>query len=212
MDEMAAFEAMAGAMVERGLATPDQVAADRVAMAAQLAQDPNAGFASAVNAGQSSATVAPAPAGQPGAAQPADVDPIDAMVYQGASSPQEYRFPPPPAGVEQSPEQELAMRTFLHGEQIPASIGNQIGKLFNEAAAAPPTLAQLEQSRQACSVQLHKMWGEDTAHHLAVAQAEVQRMAKTNPTIVEMLEASGLGNSPWLASTIYCLAKARGRG
>ena len=209
------FETMAGAMVERGLATPEQVTADRAALMAELGLPPQAPAAAATSGqGPSSNTLGTAPAapGQPGATAPQEVDPIDTLVFQGAASPQEYRFGQLAPGTEYNLEQESAFRTLFHQHEIPPAIGNEIGRLWNQAAAAPPTDAQLEQGRQACSAHLNHLWGEDTPHHLAVAQAEVQRMAKTNPEIVQMLEVSGLGNSPWLASTLYNLARARGRG
>ena len=211
------FETMAGAMVERGLATPEQVTADRAALMAELGLPPQAPAAAPSGAGQGPTSntlgAAPAAPGQPGATAPQEVDPMDALVFQGAASPQEYRFGQVPPGAEYNLEQESAFRTLFHQHEIPPAIGNEIGRLWNQAAAGPaPTEAQLEQGRQSGHVLLTKMWGEDMDHHLAMAQAEVQRMAKTNPEIVQMLEVSGLGNSPWLASTLYNLARARGRG
>jgi hypothetical protein len=110
-------------------------------------------------------------------------------------------------------EQDAGFRALFLQHQVPAAIGSEIGRLWNQAAAGPaPTAEQIEYGRQEGSAQLNRLWGEDMTHNLAVAQAEVKRMAQTNPEIVQMLEVSGLGNSPWLASTLYNLARARGRG
>jgi hypothetical protein len=60
-------------------------------------------------------------------------------------------------------------------------------------------------------VALHRLWGADTQKNLAIAQAEVQRLAKSNPNIVEMLDVSGLGNNAWLIASVVNMAKAKGR-
>jgi hypothetical protein len=133
------------------------------------------------------------------------------MAFQGANSPASYNFGQVPGGIEPSFEQEMSFRNLFHQEGIPASIGNEIGRLWNQATANPPSDAQMEQSRQECSVALHRLWGADTQKNLAIAQAEVQRLAKSNPNIVEMLDVSGLGNNAWLIASVVNMAKAKGR-
>ena len=221
-EDIGFFEIAASAMQAQGLVAPEQVHAERTALHLELGMEPPPAYvppgATAPTPAQTltAATLGGEPAAQ-GQAQPEaqPVDPLDALVFQGASSPSEFRFGALPPGVTATPEgmkQEIEMRSFMHAEQIPASIGSEIGRLWNKAAAAPPTPEALEQGRQSGTAALTRLWGDDTQHHLAVAQAEVQRMAKARPEIIRMLEDSGLGNSPWLVSSLYSLAKARGRG
>jgi len=140
-----------------------------------------------------------------------DTGPSDLIAFQGASSPMDYDFGAPPLGAEQSLEQETYFRSLFVEHEIPASIGSQIGKLWNAAVANPPSDVQLEKSYEECNEALQRMWGDDAEKNLAVANREVARMAKSHPEIIQMLEVSGLGNSPWLASTLYRLARVRGR-
>ena len=50
------------------------------------------------------------------------------------------------------------------------------------------------------------------AYYAKVANAEVMRMAQSRPEIIDMLINTGLRNDPWIVSTIYQMARARGRG
>jgi hypothetical protein len=224
MSETALFEAAAAAMLERGLTTQEQVHAQRVELHQQLGLEPPPAYVPpAVPGAAPAAQPAPSSAAALGGAQPAPaapgqapeaqpVDPMDAAIFAGPSNPAAYNFGPAPAGVQHSPEQELAFRSMFHEEGIPTAIGDQIGRLWHQAAAKPPTPVQLELSRQTATVKLSRMWGDDFERNVAVAQAEVTRMAKGRPEIREMLDVSGLGNDHWIISSLYNLARARGRG
>jgi hypothetical protein len=198
-------------MIERGLATPEAVAADAVALQARLSgQTPPVAPPANSTAGQLGVQPSPTEAAE-GFNPHAD---LDAKIFEGASSPAAFNFGALPDGATPTPEglqQESAFRTLFHEEGIPQSIGNEIGRLWNQAAAHPPTEAQLEQARQEGSVTLHKLWGDRFDSNLAVAEAEVQRMVQKNPAIPAMLKSSGLVHNPWLISTLYNLARARGR-
>lgn len=141
----------------------------------------------------------------------AQIQADDAAAFQGPASPMAYNFGALPPNVPQSREQEMALRTLFHQEGIPTSLGNYFGQQFNQAAKNPPTQSQLELGRQSCNAAIQKLWGADAEKNLAVAQAEVQRMAKTHPELVHMLEVSGLGNSAHLISSLVNIAKAKGR-
>lgn len=202
MDELTVHQIMGEALVVRGLATPEDVQSDRAALEARLAGQDSTGAEQPL---PEASTARPQPAEQP------QVDPMDALIFRGADSPASYNFGVAPNGIELSFEQETTFRNLFHQEGIPASIGNEIGRLWNQAVVNPPSEDQLERSRQECSVALHHLWGADTQKNLAIAQAEVQRLAKSNPNIVEMLETSGLGNNPWLIASVVNMAKAKGR-
>jgi len=191
MDDAAAYQAMGEALVARGLMTPEAVAAD---LAPKGEAEPGA----------------PQAATPPAASGP--VDPLDALAFTPAANPAEFNFGTPPQGVELSLEQETHFREMFVQYEIPKPIGDQIGRLWNQAIASPPTEAQLERSYQDGHAALSRMWGADLDRNLAVANAEINRMAKTNPEIKAMLRFSGLGNNAWLASTLFHLARARGRG
>jgi len=135
----------------------------------------------------------------------------DEMAFRGPETIAGYNFGAPPPGVEQSMEQEVAMRTLFQQEGIPVSIGNEIGRMFNAAIAHPPSEIDRKVQHQICGLQLERVWGADTAKNVAIAQAEVARMAQANPGILRMLEQSGLGDSPYLARTLFNLATAKGR-
>jgi hypothetical protein len=189
---MSDAQAMAAEMVTRGIWTADQAAE------ALAKSDNEEGF-------------------NPLASDPAKpvipegVDELTAAAFAGPSSYADYRFERPPEGVEADPAQELMVRQLFHEHEVPVSIGNEVSKRFNAAAVNPPTEHQIEMGRQSAMVTLNKMWGEQTAANIAVANAEVMRMAQSRPEIIDMLINTGLGNDPWIVSTIYQMARAKGR-
>jgi hypothetical protein len=189
---MSDVQAMASEMVTRGIWTADQAAE------ALAKSDDEEGFN----------PLAAAPA-KP--VVPEGVDELTAAAFAGPASPTAYRFAPPPEGTKAAPEQELMVRQLFHEHEVPVSIGNEISKRFNAAAVNPPTEQQIEMGRQSAMVTLNKMWGEQTAANIAVANAEVMRMAQAKPEIIDMLINTGLGNDPWVVSTIYQMARAKGR-
>jgi len=196
MDDAAAFQAMGEALVARGLMTPEAVAAD---LAPKGEAEPAAPALQAATTPTTPTT-------------PGPVDPLDAMAFAPAVSPAEFNFGTAPQGVETSLEQETHFRELFVQHEIPKPIGDQIGRLWNQAIASPPTEAQLDRMYQDGHAALFRMWGADLDRNLAVANAEIDRMAKANPEIKHMLRFSGLGNNAWLASTLFHLARARGRG
>jgi len=138
------------------------------------------------------------------------VDPLDQQVFAGAKSPGEFNFGVPPAGVEVSVEQEVAMRELFVEHGIPASVGSFIGKLYNAALANPPTQEQMDRAYEDSHAQLSKMWGADTAKNLALANRFLDQVAKSRPEVKQMLKVSGLANNALVVSNVYSIAKARG--
>jgi hypothetical protein len=186
--------AMADAMVQRGIWTREQADAEL------LKQDDDQGF-----------NPTPAPAAKP--VLPDGVDEFTFAAFQGAKSPAEYRFEQPLPGTDLKTDmaQEIEIRGIFHAAEVPPAIGTEVAKLWNRAAASPPTEAQLEVSRQQCEQTLAKAWGADFSKNLGIAMAEVQRISAGNPKLIGMLEQSGIGNSAWLCQTLLHMAKARGR-
>ena len=190
---MSDAQVMADALVQRGVWTREQADAELA-----KTDDEDTGFN----------PLAAAPA-KP--VVPEGVDELTAAAFAGPASPTAYRFAPPPEGATAAPEQELMVRQLFHEHEVPVSIGNEVSKRFNAAAVNPPTEQQIEMGRQSAMVTLNKMWGEQTAANIAVANKEVMRMAQSRPEIIDMLVSSGIGNDPWVVSTIYQMARAKGR-
>jgi|GEM_PF-5229866 len=139
---------------------------------------------------------------------PQAADPTNALAY-GPQSPSEYRFEVTP-GVERDPEMEAATRELFHKAEIPAPIGNWVAGLWDKAVAKGfPSEQQRAQDHQECGALLQKMWGGEFNRNLEMARGEVARIAKIDPSIVEKLEISGLGNHPHLIATLANMAAAR---
>jgi len=145
------------------------------------------------------------------AAQPENVDPLDAMAFQGGDSPASYRFAPAPEGVQTDMQQEQAMRAMFHAEQVPVPIATEVSRLYADACKAPPTDEQVELTGRQTMVQLEKMYGADAKRLLDAARGEVQRMAAREPRLVPMLEQSGLGSNFYVINSLINIARARGR-
>lgn len=195
MDEMTVHSVMLSALQERGISvSPDQVAADHAALA-----DGTAG-AVQVQAVQTK----PAPVGN-------DPASIDTQAFEGPASPSAYNFGHVPDGMEFDQQHDAAMRGLLHSEGVPVPIGNELARLYNAAMLSPPTTGQRAISEQRMLADLRRAWGSDMHANLKIARAEIDRMAKAQPGIREMLDVSGLGNSAWLAQSLVNMAKAKGR-
>lgn len=121
-----------------------------------------------------------------------------------------YVFEAPPRGVESSQEQEMAIRTLFAAEKIPVSVGQHISKLWNQACANPPTAEAKALAAQKVMAELNRGGEVRATETIRLAQQEVARLAKTNPSIVEMLEVSGLGNDRWLIEHLANTARVRG--
>ncbi|UQY83672.1 hypothetical protein [Ralstonia pseudosolanacearum] len=186
---------MAAALVERGIWTQQQ------ADAALRGDDP----AAAKPADQQGTP-------QPGVAKaPEGVDEMSARAFAGEASPAAYRFEPAPQGAAVSLEQETAMRQMFHQHEVPQAMVSEISRLWNKALANPPDEAAGQRAYQESMAQLARTYGAERDNVLKVARSEVQRIAKTHPQIRDMLEVSGLGNNAWIASSLYQMARAKGR-
>jgi len=121
-----------------------------------------------------------------------------------------YQFEPAPKGVETSIEQEVAMRHLFLESGIPAPVGAEVNRLWNQAILNPPSEIDRTLQGKAAQVSLEQAWGPDFQKNLAAAQGIVAQMAKTRPEVVQMLEDSGLGNNAYLIRSLYQMARARG--
>jgi hypothetical protein len=167
-----------------------------------------AGLAANPDGVDAPAPVAAAPAKQP---PPEGVDPLTFDAFAPPRSATEYRFAPPPAGVEAAPEQAAEITQLFFSEGVPAPIAQQVAKLYDQAAASPQSDVQVQTMTLKTMDQLGRVYGADTERMVALARGEVERMAVKQPGIVQMLEQSGLGSNFYVVQSIINLARARGR-
>lgn len=204
--DLATHDTMGQALVERGLMSIDQVAQSRAALEAQINGTPPAETAGSPNPASPNALTDQSPV------TPSIDGTLDAAVFAPPHSAGSYQFPsdPPPEGVELSLEFEAANRAAMHAAGIPVSIGNELARRWNAAQSADaPTPESLEQSRQNAMSVLDKAWGSERDANIALARQVVGAMAQKQPGIKDMLEATGMGNDPWVIQTFANLARAR---
>jgi hypothetical protein len=195
----------------------EQIASDRAALNARLGNGesaPNAQVAAQpqVKAGGAPTTGAqPAPNTSTPEVQPDPLDEISVAAFAGPDTPQGYKFDRVPEGIQHSPEQELAVRSVFHEFGVPVAIAAQVDRLFNQAIRTPPTEQQKAWTEQETQIQLHRTYGADRERVLEVARKEFAAMATKQPMLKEMMNVSGLGNSFYVISSLYNIARARGR-
>jgi hypothetical protein len=197
MSDAEVFDAMSGALQERGLATAEQVAADRAV------QPFNTSTETAVKTVDTTNLEA------------TQVDPmleqINREAFEAPATPAGYRFDPVPQGVTYDPQQDIAMRGVFHDAGVPQAIAAQVDRMYAKAILNPPTASQLEQATQATHLQLTRTYGDEARTVVEVAQREFRAMAAKQPQLVEMVERSGMGSDFYVISSLYNIAKARGR-
>lgn len=134
----------------------------------------------------------------------------DAEMFAPPSNPAGYLFPPPPPGQVGDLAFETTNREAMLHAGIPAPIGSHIATLWNKAMTAPlPTDSQLALGKQQALEVLGRN-GANAEETLALARTVVAKMAEKQPQVWTMLERTGLGNDPWLISSLANIAKARG--
>jgi hypothetical protein len=195
-------DTMGAALVERGIMSPQDVAADRAGLEAQL-----------------DGTAPPPGAPDEASAQPASADAkareLAAFGFAPPTAPTEYRLTehgPMPEGAIVDEAFERATLQGFHAAGLPRSIADQFGRLWYEANTreAAPTDHELRTGKQQALAELSKMWGPDTQRNLQLADRIVDKMAEKQPAIYAMLERTGIGNNTWLIAALYNLAVAQG--
>jgi hypothetical protein len=215
MTEQEVHQAMGEALISRGLATPEQVAADRAGLEADIAartlsldhpaptqQQPQAkpNFTADPNAGV-----------QVMVQESSDLASIDAVVFTAPSSPAGYKFDPMPNGFARDLKVESAVRAAFHASDVPASTAAQVHRMWVKAMQAPPSQQEMDRAYQTGSLELQRMFGDQRENVLKVANGEIDRMAVTYPPLKDMLKTSGLANNAWVVATLFNLARAKGR-
>ena len=188
---MSDAQVMADAMVERGIWTREQAAAE-------LAKGDDEGFIP----GAEHVVKPVAPEG---------VDELTLAAFAPPKTITEYRFDAPPPGTEASQEQALAIKQVFMDAEIPAALGNMAAKLYDQAAASPPTPMAIQSAIVTTQAALEKQYGADTERCLEAARGEVARMAAKNPNIPRMMDESGMSSNLYVINSLISLARARGR-
>lgn len=137
----------------------------------------------------------------------------DATVFAPPSSPAGYRFDRLPHGVQHDLQQEQFIRESFFAADIPQGIAGQLNRMFTAAMLTPPDATALEVSRQQAHIQLERVHGAHTAKVIEIARKEFAA-AVARPggeRLVALIEKSGLGNSPYLVTSLYNIARSRGR-
>ena len=137
-----------------------------------------------------------------------------AAAFGPPASPLDYDLPSIP-GLD-DPRANIALRSMLHAAELDkASAAYFVSEYLREVEGRPPpTDAELELGKANARVALEKLWGEQTDSKIADARAEMQRIARGHPVILEILGETVLGNSPMLIQRLALntqLRRERGR-
>jgi hypothetical protein len=217
MNELEMHAVMGEALVSRGLATAEQVAADRASLEARLNREtPPADPAVTMPAepqakasgAQTSAQLAPGSIPLAPQAQP---DPLDMAIFAPPDSPSGYVFDRLPADIPHDMEQEQQFRTVCHEAGIAAPIAAQVDRLWTQALLNPPTPQQMEQAQQQTHLQLNRTFGDQAGKVIEVAQREFAAMVAKQPWLKDAAQASGLGDNYYAIVSLWNTARARGR-
>ena len=156
----------------------------------------------------------PAPGAPPAdqAEQPAEAVEPPHDAFLPPADPAGYRFAAPPPGVAPiALDEELSVRQNLHVAGVPNALAASVMQQVYKAASNPPSDADLIQATAKGREQVAHKYGADAPKVLAAAKAELARIAGADPHIQRVVDASGLGSSLWMVSTLYNLARNGGR-
>jgi hypothetical protein len=196
---------MGEALVSRGLATAEDVAADYAALSAQLGEPATAQPARQPEAGAQSVTT------QAGATLSPGTTDLTAEVMAPPDTPAGYKFDPVPAGVTFDIQQQAAFRAVCYEAGIAAPIAAQVDRLFSQAVLNPPTPEQIEVTRQQTHLQLTRTFGDQAGEVIEVAQREFAAMVAKQPWLKEAAQVSGLAHNYYAIVSLWNTARARGR-
>lgn len=125
-----------------------------------------------------------------------------------AAKPHEYLLPSPEDPTRITPEEKAlnqAAREWLaagrftreHGSSLAKEVANVAQKLEHF------TDAQHEEYQQTEMAALSRVWGANTQKNLAITKAFVQELGAKHPQLIEMLNATGAGNSSRVIVQIF---------
>ncbi|MCW5799215.1 MAG: hypothetical protein LZF60_250003 [Nitrospira sp.] len=124
------------------------------------------------------------------------------------AKPEAYAFPPPQPGEQATPElraADLTTRHWLstalfsreHGSALAVEADRVARKIEHFSEAQHELFARSERQT------LEKLWGADTEKNLSTARAFIREVGEKHPELIQMLNATGLGNSSSVIVQIY---------
>jgi hypothetical protein len=132
--------------------------------------------------------------------------------FGNALTPSDYVFDVPPTGMEPLDVKELRQVQVAMSEfGIPSALGNEMARQWNKhLSAAPVAEATLKLSARSALSEMNRRHGEKQASEIIrVAKSEIERFAKKTPWILDGLATTELGNSIWLAESLFNIHRAR---
>lgn len=147
---------------------------------------------------------------------PGAVDAPD-PAFAPAAGPTAYNLERPPGVADADllpPAELLAVGEAMHGAGLPAGIGNEVWqqglRAFREQGGKPLDDAAIESGYRSGWDALAKQHGPALDETVSLARAVVAPAIAKDPRVAAWLESTGLGNAPWLITTLANLARARG--
>jgi len=94
-----------------------------------------------------------------------------------------------------------AVRSWLHGAELPVTIGNAVAEEADRAMRATPNMTdgEVTLAMRSCEHDLSRMWGEDVyARRVGLARQMVRELDQRHPGLIEFLE-----DRPQIANNKY---------
>ncbi len=131
-------------------------------------------------------------------------------VFGGEVKGTSYQFDQPADELTAMPmEEQKQIRAAMAAEGIPADIGNEMARRWNEFASQPFNPEALILSHNQGMADLERMHGDRVSEVIKAAKGEAERLIKRVPWLKAALEDTALGNDPWVVSSLANLAQAR---
>ncbi len=131
-------------------------------------------------------------------------------VFGGEVNGTAYQFDQPADELTAMPmEEQKQIRAAMAAEGVPASIGNELARRWNDLAGQPVTPEALTLSHNQGMADLERMHGDRLPEVLRAAKGEAERLIKHAPWLKDAIEQTPLGSCAWTISTLANLAQAR---
>jgi hypothetical protein len=150
---------------------------------------------------------------EPGEAEQLDLQTSQPDVFGGEVNGTAYQFDQPADELTAMPmEEQKQIRAAMAAEGIPADIGNEMARRWNELASQPFNPEALTLSHNQGMADLERMHGDRVPEVIKAAKGEAERLIKHAPWLKTAIEQTPLGSCAWTISTLANLAQARGKG
>lgn len=148
--------------------------------------------------------------GDPGEAEQFDLQTSQPDVFGGEVNGTAYQFDQPADELTAMPmEERKQIRAAMAAEGVPASIGNELARRWNDLAGKPFDPEALTLSHNQGMADLRRMHGDRVLDIIKAAKGEAERLIKHAPWLKDAIEQTPLGSCAWTISTLANLAQAR---